>query len=219
MSIPVLIMGESGTGKSTSFRNFTKDEVDLINVQGKPLPFRGDYTTFVTKDFKAILAGILKSKKRAVIVDDFGYAITDYYARHSLGQEERDRDQYEVYKSIAAGVYELIDKVCRDGDASKVVYIVMHTERDAFGGVQPLTVGKLLNEKIKIVGMVTVCLLSAFENGRYAFKVNETPPSKSPMGMFDGPVIDNDLKAVDAAIRSYWNLQPLKNGEENESDQ
>lgn len=219
MSIPVLIMGESGTGKSTSFRNFTKDEVDLINVQGKPLPFRGEFVTFFTKDFRKILSGIVKTSKRAVIVDDFGYAITDYYARHSLDEEERDRDQFEVFKAIASKVYELIDGICRDGNRSKIVYIVMHTERDASGCLQPLTVGKLLNEKIKIVGMVTICMLSAVENGRYVFKVNGLPPSKSPIGMFDDQVLDNDLKAVDSAIRSYWNLEPLKKGARNEGNE
>lgn len=212
MSIPVLIMGESGTGKSTSFRNFTEDEVDVINVQGKPLPFRGQYTMDVTKDFRRILAGALKSKKNAVIIDDFGYAITDYYVRYSLSEEERKRDQFEVFKEIAADVYSVIDRIARDGNQSKIVYFTMHTDRDSFGSIQPLTVGKLLNEKIKIVGMVTICIISAIEGGRYVFKVNGAPPSKSPMGMFEEQIIDNDLKSVDAAIRDYWNLQPLKKG-------
>lgn len=214
MSIPVLIMGESGTGKSTSFRNFKKDEVALINVQGKPLPFRGSFNSVATKDFGEIYHYAVMAKSNAVIIDDFGYAITDYYARHSLSKEERDRDQFEVYKAIAAKVYRIIDLLCNDGNHDKIVYFVMHTERDNYGGVQPLTVGKLLNEKIKIVGMVTICLISEVDNGKYVFRTNGNPPAKSPMGMFEEGRIDNDLKAVDSTIREYWGMRPLTGGDE-----
>ena len=208
MSIPVLIMGESGTGKSTSMRNFSESEIGLVNVQGKPLPFRTRIKGQAIKDFGTILAACKATDKRAVVVDDFGYAITDYYVRHSLGKEA-DRDQFETFKILAAKVYNVIDGLARDGDEDKIVYFVMHTEETARGGLQPLTVGKLLNEKIKIVGMVTVCLLSDVEDGRYVFKTNGEPPAKSPVGMFAETEVDNDLKAVDAAIREYWSLAPL----------
>ena len=219
MSIPVLLMGESGTGKSTSLRDFKPHEVALINVQGKPLPFKGSFDAYQTKSFKRILAAALKTERRAVVIDDFGYAITDYYARHSLSQDERDRDQFEVFKLIASEVYRIIDTLCNDGNPDKIVYIVMHTDRDSFGNYQPLTVGKLLNEKIKIVGMVTICLISTIEDGRYVFKTNGLPPAKTPMGMFETESIDNNLREVDAAIRGYWGLKPLadKNDEKKES--
>ena len=219
MSIPVLIMGESGTGKSTSMRNFEPDEIGLINVQGKPLPFRGKFTSVTTKDFCEIEHTAIVAKSNAIVIDDFGYAITDYYTRHSLSQEERDRDQFEVFKAIAAKVYRLINNICNDGNPDKIVYIVMHTERDNFGGVQPLTVGKLLNEKIKIVGMVTICLISTIENGEYVFRTNGMPPAKTPMGMFDSDSVPNDLKAVDNAIREYWGMKPIKDGEADAGNQ
>lgn len=218
MSVPVLIMGESGTGKSTSMRGFDQGEIGLINVQGKPLPFRGGFKSVVTKDFDEISRNAMGAKANAVVIDDFGYAITDYYARHSLG-DERDRDQFEVFKAIAAKVYGVINGLCNDGSADRIVYIVMHTERDNYGGLQPLTVGKLLNEKIKIVGMVTVCLISTIENGRYVFRTNGMPPAKSPMGMFEDEAIDNDLRAVDSAIREYWGMSPLrKEGSDGDDD-
>lgn len=216
MSIPVLLMGESGTGKSTSLRGFGPDEVALINVQGKPLPFRGRFDAYQTKSFKKILSAALRTERRAVVIDDFGYAITDYYARHSLSQDERDRDQFEVFKLIASEVYRILDTLSNDGNRDKVVYVVMHTDRDSFGNYQPLTVGKLLNEKIKIVGMVTICLISTIEGGEYVFKTNGEPPAKTPMGMFESESIPNDLKAVDAAIRSYWGLAPLTDNEKKE---
>lgn len=217
MSIPILLMGESGTGKSTSLRSFEPHEIGFINVQGKPLPFRSTFDTYQTKSFKKILAATLKTERRAVVIDDFGYSITDYYARHSLSQDNRDRDQFEVFKLIASDVYFLIDSLIRDGNPDKVVYIIMHTDRDSTGNLQPLTVGKLLNEKIKIVGMVTICLISTIEGGEYVFKTNGEPPAKTPMGMFESESIPNDLKAVDSAIREYWGMRPLTDNEKKES--
>ena len=215
MAIPVLIMGKSGTGKSTSLRNMPASDVALVNVQGKPLPFRGKLDSYQTKDFGKITSVVSKTKRRVVVVDDFGYAITDYYTRHSLGKE-RDYDQFEVYKSIAAYVYNFVDAIQRDKDENKIVYFIMHSDTDNYGSIQPATVGKLLNEKISIVGMVTICIISTItENGEYKFVVNGTPPAKSPLGMFEGDEVDNDLFAVDAAIRNYWGLESLA-GNENE---
>lgn len=209
MSIPVLIMGKSGTGKSTSMRNFERDEIALINVQGKPLPFKGTFDSWQSKNFDEIKNAAIAAKRNVVVVDDFGYAITDYYTRHSLGPE-RDRDQFEVFKAIASKTYNFIDAIQRDGNKDKIVYFIMHTEEDNFGNIQPATVGKLLNEKINIVGMVTICILSSISDGKYSFIVNGTPPAKTPMGMFEKDEIDNDLKQVDAAIRAYWSMAPLK---------
>lgn len=212
MAIPVLILGESGTGKSASLRNFQPGEIGLVNVEGKPLPFRSEIKSIESKDFDEIAAVCRKAKANAVFVDDFGYAITDFYVRNCLDDETAKKDQFEVYKKLAAKVYKFFEEIKRDGNPNKLVYVVMHTERDSFGDLQPLTVGKLLNEKIKIVGKVTICFLSRISGGKYTFVVNGTPPAKSPIGMFADMEIDNDLKAVDATIREYYGLEPLAKG-------
>ena len=62
MAIPVLILGESGTGKSASLRNFQPSEIGLVNVEGKPLPFRTDIASVESKDFDEI-AYICKNAK------------------------------------------------------------------------------------------------------------------------------------------------------------
>ena len=209
MGIPVLIMGESGTGKSTSLRNFEPDEIGIVNVQGKPLPFPNEFKCVQTKDFDTILRACTQSKTNAVVVDDFGYAITDYYVRNSLDDETRAKDQFEVFKRIAAKVYTVFDGIANDGNPDRICYFTMHAERGNYGELQPLTVGKLLNEKIKIVGMLTICIVSKVEDGEYLFVVNGLPPAKTPMGMFADAEIPNDLKAVDSAIRGYYGLAPL----------
>lgn len=209
MGVPVLILGKPGTGKSTSMRTLQGYDVALINVQGKPLPFRGSMQSAQSKDFDEITRWTVNARQNAIVIDDYGYAITDYYTRHSLG-DERDRDQFEVYKVIAAKVYGLFDAIQR-APADKVAYIIMHLDQDAYGNLQPVTVGKLLNEKINLTGMVTVCLLSMVTDGdKYEFIANGLPPAKSPHDMFAAQRIPNDLKIIDDAIRDYWDLAPLE---------
>ena len=200
MSIPVLILGEPGSGKSTSMRNFTSDEVGVIQTIAKPLPFRND------------LKGT--SKYRAMVVDDFGYLITDIFMRYSYGAEKL-RDQYEVYKIIGAEVYNLINQLNEDGQGDRIVYLMMHIDHDSNGNLEPATVGKMLNEKVKLVGMFTIVLMATSAGGEYRFVTNGQP-LKSPDGMFPQE-IDNDLKAVDSAIRSYWGLEPLTDNDKKES--
>lgn len=212
MGVPVLLMGESGTGKSTSLRNFEPDEIGLINVLGKPLPFKGKVPQYKSRDLAKIGDAIAGAKPRSIVVDDFGYTITDIYTRGSYGPE-KFRDQYEVYKKIGNEVYNLISLVQERSSDDTVVYFVMHSAVEN-GEIVPATIGKMLNEKINLVGMFTITILSMVDVDGYRFVVNGKPPVKTPPGMFASEVIDNDLKAVDSAIREYWGMAPLAEGGE-----
>ena len=94
-----------------------------------------------------------------------------------------------------------------------IVYFVMHSTIEN-GQIVPATVGKMLNEKINLVGMFTITIYATIQDGEYKFIVNGMPPAKSPEGMFPGEAIDNDLKAVDSAIREYWGMRPIVDGEQ-----
>lgn len=206
MSIPVLILGEPGSGKSSSMREFTEDELGVIQTIAKPLPFRNSLKVARSRNFAQVKSWLLATKKyRAMVVDDFGYLITDTYMRYSHGPEKL-RDQYEVYKIIGAEVYNLINALNEDGQDERVVYLMMHVERDSFGHIEPATVGKMLNEKVKLVGMFTIVLMATSEGGDYRFITNGQP-LKSPEGMFPQEM-PNDLKAVDTAIREFWGMKP-----------
>lgn len=204
MGVPVLLMGESGTGKSTSLRNFGKGEMALVNVLGKPLPFRGKVPQVKTRDIAAIRKAIAESPSRTVVIDDFGYTITDIYTRGSYGPE-KFRDQYEVYKKIGNEVYNLVTFVQDRCPDDMVVYFVMHSTVEG-GEIVPATIGKMLNEKINLVGMFTITAISAIDGDEYVFVVNGTPPSKTPPGMFDAEKVPNDLKAFDEALRDYYEI-------------
>lgn len=215
MSIPVLIIGEPGSGKSSSMKKFKRDELCVIQTIAKPLPFKNDLKTAKSRDFDTVKKWLLAIKDyRAVMVDDFGYLITDTYMRYSHGPEKL-RDQYEVYKIIGAEVYNLINALCEDGQDDRVVYITMHIDRDSFGNIEPATVGKMLNEKVKLVGMFTIVIMATSEGGEYRFVTNGQP-LKSPPGMFQQEM-PNDLKEVDTRLREYWGLKPIRD-ERNEKN-
>ncbi len=211
MSIPVLILGEPGSGKSSSMREFERDEAVVIQTISKPLPFKSDIRRAGTRDFDKARSWILGERNHDVlIVDDFGYLITDIYMRFSYGAEKL-RDQYEVYKIIGANVYNLINEIMEDGRDNRIVYLMMHVERDAAGRIEPATVGKMLNEKVKLLGMFTIVLMTTSQGGEYSFVTNGEP-LKSPPGML--PLeMPNDLKAVDTAIREYYEMEPIKAGD------
>ena len=223
MSIPIIIMGDSGTGKSYSLRNFKEEDVSVLNVQGKMLPFFDTQLEAISvPDLAANLAGqggykplrvdIVQSwltnhhEKRAVVVDDCGYCISEAYMRWSTGAEAYD-NKYQVYTDIAARIWNLFQSVIEDGDATRIVYFVFHQERQQDGTIDLLTVGKLLNEKLLIRGLVTCTLQSAKEGDKYGFHTNNANPAKCPPGLFADEFIDNDLKAVDSRIREAYRIK------------
>ena len=202
MAIPVLILGPSGAGKTYSLRNLPEDSYGLIETTKTMLPFRSTKRFYRTKDFDKLAEVVSAYAKRTdtIVVDDFGYCITDLYMRHSWGDEEY-RDQFKVYKEIGGRVYRFIEFI-NDLEGDVIVYLIMHTDTDAMGNLVPATVGKLLNEKVNLLGMVNVCVLSECKAGEYRFVVDGKPPAKS-CGAFDAPEIPNDVAVLDAGLREF----------------
>lgn len=227
MSVPIIIMGDSGTGKSTSIRTFKAGEVEVINVQGKLMPFfeprvhQVSVPELAGKHGNALKADLVTSwlmkhrDHKAVVVDDCGYCITEMFMRWAVSGDETMDDQYGVYKEIAGRMWRMFQRVIEDGEAERIVYFVFHEETDNHGKVDLLTVGKLLNEKIKIRGLVTCTLQSAKVGDEYVFYTNNANPAKSPVGLFDD-MIPNDLRAVDARIREAYGMAPLESAKEKE---
>ena len=198
MSIPVLILGASGTGKTYSLRNIPHDQYGLIECEKNMLPFRGGKKFARTKDFDTLRTYIATyaDKVPIVVVDDFGYAVTDLFMKHIS-----DRDGYAVYKQIASEVYNTIEFI-NDIEGDVIVYITMHTDNDAFNNIIPKIMGKMVNEKIDLVGMMNVVLLCDIVEGEHSFIVNGKPPAKS-CGAFEQDVMPNDLAVIDAGLREF----------------
>lgn len=206
MGIGVLVLGESGTGKSASLRNFTKDEAGVINVVGKPLPFRSEIATYHTDNYMLVEQALKKSKLKAMVIDDSQYLLANEYMKRS---GERGFDKFT---DIAKNFWTLIDMVQRELPEDMIVYFLHHTERDANGNEKAKTIGKMLDEKITLEGLFAICLKTSVEDGRYYFRTrnNGHDTVKTPMGMFENEKIDNDLKLVDETIREYYELKETK---------
>ena len=202
MSVPVLILGPSGTGKTYSLRNLPNDAYGLVECEKTMLPFKGGKKFARTKDFGQLSSIVQQYAARypIVVVDDFGYCITDIYMRGSWG-DEKYRDQFEVYKEIAGRVYRFIEFL-NGLPGEVIVYLVMHTDVDAHGNTVPATVGKLLNEKVNLLGMVNVAILSECSGGEYKFVVDGKPPAKS-CGAFGQGEQPNDLAVIDKGLRAF----------------
>ena len=200
-SVPVLLIGKSGSGKSASLRNFKKDEIAIANVLGKPLPFKTDLDAPKVDDYNIILKAIQNTDKKVIVIDDAGYLITnEFMAKSSV-------KGYDKYNDMANNFWNLINGI-KNIEGGKTVYLIMHEDEDELGNVKPKTIGKLLDDKCNIQGIFTICLRSMFDNGNYIFrlKTNGQDCVKTPIGLFDEEQMENNLKIVDEKIREYYEL-------------
>ena len=112
------------------------------------------------------------------------------------------------YNEIARNAWDILMAASQLSD-DKRVYILGHTQEDDNGRIKAKTIGKLLDEKITIEGLLTIVLRTAVINGQYLFSTqnNGLDTVKSPLGLFDSDQIENDLAAVDAAIFPITNSQ------------
>ena len=208
MAVPVIIMGRSGTGKSTSLRTMPDGQYGLINVIGKPLPFRSKTRGFVSTDYKKIKAALKATDKRSVVLDDSGYLITDMFmTKHSSAGS--GNGVFSLYNEIGDEFYSLIRYIVTDLPDDMIVYLIMHEDTDDQGRCKIKTIGRLLDEKVTVEGMTSVVIRSTADDGEYLFHVNGEGICKSPIDMFADETIPNDLKMVDDAIREYWSMAPL----------
>lgn len=209
MAIPVLILGESGTGKSASLRNFKPDDLKVINVANKPLPFKNKFESISTDDYRTIIKELKLNKKKVAVIDDAQYLMANEFMRRAT---ERGFDKFT---EIAQNFWTLVNTV-KDLPADQVVYFLAHIERDANGNEKIKTIGKLLDEKITVEGMFTIVLKTNVTDGVYSFITQNSGHDtvKSPIGMFPAIVIDNDLKYVDEKIRNYYEIGDFLTDEE-----
>lgn len=207
MGIPVLIIGKSGSGKSTSLRNFSPDEIGIISVLNKPLPFRNQFKPYVTTDYQKIMKAIYNAKTKSIVIDDAGYLITNHFMNdHS--NTGGGNAVFALYNDLGDRFWSLVQFAAQSTQPDKIVYIIMHEEKNDYGDIKPKTIGKLLDEKVCLEGMFTIVLRCITENGQHYFSTQSDgfDVAKTPIGMFERDKIDNDLKFVDNTIREYYNL-------------
>ena len=210
----MLIIGKSGSGKSTALREcVNNDKWNLINVLGKPLPFKGKIPQVTTDNYGQVMNCLKNSKAQSIVIDDAGYLITNYFMRNHSSKGQGNAI-FSMYNTLADSFWNLIEYI-KKLPSDKIVYVIMHEDTDDYGNTKPKTIGKLLDEKICLEGMFTIVLRCILENGKHLFvtQADGGAVSKSPMGMFEELQIDNDLLLVDNAIREYYGIE-IKESEE-----
>lgn len=209
MGIPVIIYGKSGSGKSRSLKNFSEDEICLINVEGKNLPFRHTFKyTMQADDVNVILSAIKKLPEtvKTIVIDDAGYIMTHYFMRNHRNM--KGNAQFDLYNKLGDDMFTLINEI-KALPNDVIVYLMFHEETSDYGETKLLTIGKLLDQKAPLIGMVTIALRCMSSGGRHFFKTvtDGSDITKAPEEMFTGDEIENDLREVDASIRDYYSIQ------------
>lgn len=209
MASVVMVMGQSGTGKSTSLRNFKKGECSVINVSKKPLPFPCELNVANVGNYKAIKELLSKSTAPSIVIDDCTYLLVNEY------MSKADERGFDKYTSMAKSFWDLMNFCINELPDDKIVYFMGHTEKGDDGREHFKTVGKMLDNTVVLEGYCTVVLKTIVEDGKYYFSVhnNGYDTVKTPFGMYDVDRIDNDLKAVDLRMREYFKLGTKKEKE------
>lgn len=202
MGIPVMIMGESGSGKSTSLRNFEPDEVGIFNVGMKPLPFRKKLNVYNTDSYEVIEKCLMSPKNpklKTYVIDDSQYLIANESFAHAK------EVGYGKFTNMAVNFKSLLDCIKMSTPNDVIVYLLHHTEQTEAGKIKAKTIGKMLDNQMTVEGQFAIVLLCVADGTTHKFitQSDGTTTAKSPMGMFERE-IDNDLKFVDKTIREYW---------------
>lgn len=213
MSIATLVIGESGSGKSSAMRNMNPAETLLIQAISKPLPFKSKNWTrfdreanktgnvFVTDQTEEMAMLMRKTSRKVIVIDDYQYVMANEYMRRT------SETGFTKFTEIAKHSWDIF-KLASELPHDVRVYFLSHTQTDEHGAVRIKTIGKMLDEKITIEGMFTIVLKTIVTDTDHLFstKNNGADTVKSPIGMFDSERIPNDLLVVDNAIKAYYEI-------------
>lgn len=224
MANVVLIVGDTGTGKSTSMKSLDPKETYMINCANKPLPFKGSGEMYKTNvnlseiDSSVAIVGVLNDiitkapHIKNIVIDDSGFIMTEIYFRKSTEKG------YDKFTEIAKAYQSVLSK-CKSMRADLNVAIMMHDEDQVSNGIivgkKGKTVGKMVDDQYNPLSVVTVALftdVSFDKEGKtqYRFITNRCKkdgiviPAKSPEGMFETLQIPNDLKLVFQKTREFY---------------
>lgn len=218
MTNAILILGQSGSGKSTSLRNLNPETTFIINVLNKPLPFKGftkNYKTlskenphgnyYSTDKWEKVTSIIdyVNEKMphiKTLVVDDWQYILSYEFLNRS---HERGFDKFT---ELALHGWSILNK-CLTVRSDLTTFVLAHSDIDGLGQSRIKTIGKLLDEKIVLEGLYTVVLHARIVNGEYLLqtKSSEQYLAKTPLGMFNEDFIPNDLVHVKNVVENYYN--------------
>lgn len=212
MSTGVLILGESGSGKSTSMRNLKPEDCALIQCINKRLPFKNakawERRTLVSDNPERIIKAMRAAKSKVIIIDDFQYLMANAFMRRA------SEKGYEKFTDIGKMAWDVLN-MSQTLSPDVRVYILSHTETTDKDLTKMKTIGKMLDDKVTLEGMFTIVLRAVVSDGDNFFSTKNSGHDtvKAPMGLFDDEFIGNDLASVDSSICTYYEINPAGDNE------
>ena len=224
MANVVMLLGKSGTGKSTSIKTLNPDETIIINVLGKKLPFKGSgalyniekKNLFRIEDHQQMINLLQACDKQPhvknIILDDFIYVMRKEYFKRAK------EAGYAKYTELAQHFQQIIS-TCEAMREDINVFMILHSEdvqsEKTTVGYKVSTIGQLLDSQYNPIEVVPMVLYSAIkfnEKGEptYGFYTHATMegtvqiPAKTPDEMFKEDFIPNDLGTVVKAMNEYY---------------
>lgn len=198
------MLGESGSGKTASLRNFEEADVSILNVASKPLPFRNKNKLKMANKatYSMIKGAVASGRTPSYVIDDAQYLM----AFESF--DKVNETGYTKFTTMAKNYEEMLRHIQEETDPNVIVYVLQHIDKDEDGKIKAKTLGKMLDQQLTVEGLFSIVLLAQTDGKRHWFVTQSdgTNPCKSPMGMFEEVEIDNDLKMVDDTIREYYEL-------------
>lgn len=213
MSNLVVILGESGTGKSSSIRNLNPNETFIFNVLNKSLPFKGhkklynkDSNNYLESDKHSQILSYLSAinerrpEIKNIIIDDFSFLMNNEFMRRCKEKS------FDKFVDMGSNMFAIMD-LCKNLRDDLYCFILCHTEKNHAGIIQPRTVGKMTADYVGISERVSIVLHTQVIDRQYKFltQFDGYSTAKSPMDLFDDLLIDNDLAFVIKAIDEYDN--------------
>ena len=202
MGIPVLIIGESGSGKTYSIKKMDPAEVGIFSVEKGRLPFQGDFKVVKRATYSDINKIFKDPKLKRYVIDD-----TQFLMVNEMFDRAKETG-YQKYTDIAVDFRNLVHNVNMLLPDDVIVYFLHHTEYDSSSGrVKAKTVGRMIDQYLTLEGCFDIVLLAEVHNGDHCFVTHSDgfTTAKSPEGMFENE-IPNDLDLVDKTIRAFWGL-------------
>ena len=203
MGIPVLIIGETGSGKTFSIKTFRPEDVTIFSVEKNRLPFRcAGYEVIKNANYRSIFDGMRDSKKKSFVIDDSQYLlVNELFNRVSETGYQKYTEMAVKFKSLVKAVNErLPDDV--------IVYFMHHPEYDSTSGkYKAKTVGKMIDQYWTVEGSFDIVLYAKTDGENYVFqtKTDGSNTAKAPEDMFPKEIA-NDLAMVDRTIREYYGI-------------
>lgn len=195
----IFVLGNPGTGKSTSLRNLKKEEVAYVTVTGKELPFRSTINPVLVKNMDDVQKAIVASKKPIVVIDDVNYLFT----KEVFGASEKT-DKWDTYDKISKDFYKIVQAILNK-NTEQNFYLFGHLEDPEASTLALKTLGQATRKNNNPEGWTNIVFESVVELDEFVFKVKTDGSGvKSPMDMFDTGTVPNDLKLVNDNINKYY---------------